>query len=129
MKKQSETVRFVVGLIVMYAIFRIHQTGFFYDVAGLFSRNSYRSGFSGVSDVILGVVPVIVDAVCFAGAMALAFYSLISKAVKPLCLKLLRLLDTKLESLGIDLIEFEDEKPEPKCNCAHCPLNEVKHEV
>ncbi len=126
MKKQSETVRFVVGLIVMYAIFRIHQTGFFYDVAGLFSRNSVRGGFSGVSDVILGVVPVVVDAVCFAGAMALAFYTLLAKAVRPLCLKLIRLLDKKLEELGIDLIEFEDEKPSHSCNCELCPSNEAK---
>lgn len=125
--KTPKTLQFIVGCAVIYFAWHLAEAGWFGRIVGVFSSTKGFRG--GLSDLILDLLPYLVDTVCLFGTMALAFYSLISKAVKPLCLKLLRLLDTKLESLGIDLIEFEDEKPEPKCNCDHCPMKAVKHEV
>ena len=60
---------------------------------------------------------------CLFGSLAIAFYGFLSKALTPICLKLIRLLDKKLEEYGIDLIEFEPEVKEAEvCDCENCPL-------
>ena len=66
-------------------------------------------GLGGVSELLIGFVPFMVDFVCTVGIIAISVYTMLWKAVKPLCMKLLRLLDAKLEEHGIDLIDFDDE--------------------
>jgi len=123
--KFSDTIRFVVGLIVMYAIYRIHQTGFFYNIADLFSDRGYRGGYGSVSNILLDIVPLLVDSVCFIGGLALTFLTFLSKAVTPFFVKVLRLFDKYLESKGVDLFEFDDEK-EKACECKDCPLRSAE---
>lgn len=122
--KTPKTLQFLVGCAVIYFAWHLADAGWFGRIVGIFSSPKGFSG--GLSDLVLDLLPYLVDTVCLFGAVALALYGLIAKAVRPLAKKLLRLLDTKLESLGIDLIEFEDEKPSHKCDCDLCPSNEVK---
>jgi len=105
----------------MYAIYRVHQTGFFYNVSDLFFDRGYRGGFGSVSDILLDIIPLLVDSVCFVGGLALTFFTFLSKAVTPFFVKLLRLFDKYLESKGVDLFEFDDEQ-EKVCGCEDCPL-------
>lgn len=106
--KFSDTVRFVVGLLVMYIVYQLHSAGVFVRLGSFFDFSGSHSGaFGGVSDVILGIVPVVVDAVCVVGTLSLAFFGLCWRAVRPLVTKVLILLDRKLEEYGIDLYELD----------------------
>lgn len=108
--KFSDTVRFVVGLLVMYIVYQLHSAGVFVRLGSFFDFSGSHSGaFGGVSDVILGIVPVVVDAICVVGTLSLAFFGLCWKALRPLCVKLAILLDRKLEEYGIDLYELESQ--------------------
>jgi hypothetical protein len=126
--KAPKTLQFLVGCAVIYFAWHLADAGWFGRIVGVFSSPKGFSG--GLSDLILDLLPYLVDTVCLFGAVALALYGLIARAVRPLGRKLLRLLDNKLESLGFDLIEFEDEKPNHKCgrqfHCENCPNKEVK---
>ena len=102
--KFSETVKFIVGVLVMYVAWQLHTAGVFTRI-GTFLDFSGRNNFGGVTDVLLGVLPVVVDAVCVVGSISLAFFGLCWKALRPLCLKLAVLLDKKLEGYGVDLYE------------------------
>ena len=106
--KASDTVKFFVGCFVIYLVWQLHKMGFFYRIGDLLTFG-HRGGFSGVTTVILGVVPVVVDAIIVVGSVALTFYGMVWKAISPVAMKLLRLLDAKLEEYGIDLIEFDGE--------------------
>jgi hypothetical protein len=116
--KFSDTVRFITGLLVMYIAWQLHNAGVFVRLGSFFDfSGSHRGSFGGVSDIILGVVPVVVDAVMVVGTLSLAFFGFCWKAVKPLCVKLAILLDRKLEEYGVDLYELEARvapKPAPK---------------
>lgn len=103
--KFSETVKFIVGILVMYAVWQLHKAGVFTRI-GTFLDFSGRNNFSGVTDVLLGVLPVVVDAVCVVGSISLAFFGLCWKAIRPLFIKLAVLLDKKLEEYGVDLYEI-----------------------
>lgn len=106
--KFSDTVKFVVGCFTIYLIWQLHKAGVFYRIGSLldFGASSYGS----VTNIILGIVPVVCDAIIVVGGVALAVYGFLWRAVSPVCTKLLRLLDAKLEEYGIDLIEFDSEK-------------------
>ncbi len=112
--KASDTVKFFVGCFILYFAWQLHQAGWFEAVADLFSRNSLRyNGFGGVADVLIGVIPVAVDAVCVVGSVAIAFYGFLWKLVSPVIVKLLMLLDAKVEErYGIDLYDFDGEEKE-----------------
>jgi len=103
--KFSETVKFIVGILVMYAVWQLHKAGVFTRI-GTFLDFSGRNNFGGVTDVLLGVLPVVVDAVCVVGSISLAFFGLCWKAIRPLFIKLAVLLDKKLEEYGVDLYEI-----------------------
>ena len=108
--KFSDTVRFVVGLMVCYAVWQLHSAGVFVRLGSFVDfSGSHSGGFGGVSDVILGIVPVVVDAVCVVGTLALAFFAFCWKALRPLVVKGGILLDRKLEDYGIDLYELESQ--------------------
>ena len=119
--KAPKTLQFIVGCAVIYFAWHLAEAGWFGRIVNVFSG---QQGFrGGLSDLVLDMLPYLVDTVCLFGTIAIAVYGLMAKALKPICLKLIRLLDSKLEELGIDLIEFEDEKPGHKCNHSSCPLN------
>lgn len=106
----SDTVRFVVGLFVMYTAWQLHTAGVFVRLGSFFDfSGSHSGGFGGVSDIILGVVPVVVDAVMVVGSLSLAFFAFCWKALRPICVKLAILLDKKLEEYGIDLYELDSQ--------------------
>jgi len=105
MSKFNDTVKFVVGVAVMYLAWQLHNAGVFARLGNLFDLSSHRN-FGGVTDVLLGVIPVVVDAVCVVGSVALAFFGLCWKALRPVCVKLAVLLDKKLEGYGVDLYEI-----------------------
>ena len=110
MNKFSDTVKFVVGILVMYITWQLHSAGVFSRIGSFIDfSGSHNGAFGGVSDVILGIVPVVVDAVIVVGTVSLAFFSLIWKAVRPLAIKSMILLDRKLEDYGVDLYELETE--------------------
>ena len=106
MKEFSQTVRFVVGLIVMYAIYQLHNAGVFVRIGNLFDLRSPATEFGGVTDVLMGVVPVLVDSITFIGSIALTFSLFIWRGLKPYAIKLAVLLDKKLEGYGVDLYEI-----------------------
>ena len=109
--KPSKSLQFIVGCAMIYFVWQLASHGWFDRVPALF--NSSKDGFSGgASDLLLDLLPYVVNTVCLFGTITIAGYGLMLKAVKPLGLKLLRILDAKLETMGIDLIEFSDEKPE-----------------
>ena len=101
----SQTVRFIVGLVVMYAIYQLHSAGVFIRIGSLFSGNLRGNGFGGATEVLIGIIPVLVDSVAFVGSLTLTFFLFIWRALKPSVTKLTILLDKKLESYGIDLYE------------------------
>ena len=104
MNKFSETVKFIVGILVMYAVWQLHTAGVFTRL-GTFFNLSGRGNFGGVTEVLLGIVPVMVDAVCVVGSISLAFFGLCWRALRPVAVKLAVLLDKKLEEYGADLYE------------------------
>jgi hypothetical protein len=101
----SQTVRFVVGLIVMYSIYQLHSAGVFVRIGSLFSGELRGSGFGGATEVLIGIIPVLVDSIAFIGSITLTFFLFMWRALKPSVTKLMVLLDKKLESYGIDLYE------------------------
>jgi len=101
----SQTVRFVVGLIVMYSIYLLHSAGVFVRIGSLFSGELRGSGFGGATEVLIGIIPVLVDSIAFIGSITLTFFLFMWRALKPSVTKLMVLLDKKLESYGIDLYE------------------------
>ena len=104
----SDTVRFVVGLLVMYIAWQLHRAGVFVRLGSFFDfSGSHSGGLGGVSDIILGIVPVVVDAVMVVGTLSLAFFGFCWKAIRPLSVKVAILLDRKLEEYGVDLYELE----------------------
>ena len=108
MTKFSDTVRFVVGLLVMYIVYQLHTAGVFVRIGSFLDfSGSHNGAFGGVSDVILGIIPVVVDAVMVVGTLSLAFFGFCWKALKPISVKLAILLDRKLEEYGVDLYELE----------------------
>jgi len=106
--KFSDTVKFVVGCFTIYLIWQLHKAGVFFRIGSLFDFGA--SPYGSVTNIILGIVPVVCDAVIVVGGVALAVYGFIWRSLSPVLMKLLRLLDAKLEEYGIDLIEFENEK-------------------
>ena len=129
MKTFNDTVRFVVGLVVMYAAYRLHAAGVFTRLGSLIGFSSgYGSGYGGVSDILLTVLPTVVDSVCFIGSVALAFFGFCWKALKPLAHKLLLLLDRKLESYGIDIYE-QDNLPKIDTDIDADALTEVLEDL
>lgn len=112
--KAPKTLQFIVGCAVIYFAWHLADAGWFGRIVGVFQSPRGFSG--GLSDLVLDLLPYLVDTVCLFGSIAIAFYGFLSKAVKPICLKLIRLLDKKLEEYGIDLVEFDD-APVSKCDC------------
>ena len=109
--KPSKSLQFIAGCAMIYFVWQLASHGWFDRVPALFNSND--KGLSGgASDLLLDVLPYLVNTVCLFGTIAIAVYGLMLKAIKPLGLKLLRVLDAKLEEMGIDLIEFSDESPE-----------------
>ena len=107
----SPVLRFIVGLAMIYFVWTLASAGVFHKAINLFRGNA---GFSGVTDLALDILPYAVDTVMLFGTIGIAIWAFLLKAVTPLATKLLRLLDAKLEDYGIDLFEFEDEKPAPE---------------
>lgn len=92
----------------MYVAWQLHSAGTFVRLGSFFDfSGSHSGGFGGVSDVILGVVPVVVDSVCVIGTLTLAFFAFCWRAIRPLATKLAILLDRKLEEYGVDLYELK----------------------
>ena len=93
---------------MIYLAWQLAQAGWFDRIPAIFS--GAKEGFSGgASDLLMDAIPYLVNTVCLFGTIGIAIYGFLMKALKPLGMKVLRLLDAKLEDLGIDLIEFDDE--------------------
>jgi len=111
--RNDKVTQFIAGCVAIYFAWQMHVNGWFARIARAMSYASDLFGSSdslgGVSDLLIGLIPFMVDFVCTVGIIAISFYTMIWKAAKPLCLKLIRLLDAKLEEHGIDLIELDDE--------------------
>ncbi len=110
--KNDKVTQFIAGCVGLYFAYQMHVNGWFARIGRLFSGfNGYgNDGFGGVTELIISIVPFMVDFVCTVGIVVISFYTLLWKAMKPLCMKLARLLDAKLEQYGIDLIDFDDEE-------------------
>lgn len=107
--KPQKTLQFIVGCAVIYFAWQLASAGWFDRIPSIF-RSYGTEGFSGgASDLLLDVLPYLVDTICLFGSVAIAVYGFLWKAIKPVSLKLLRLLDLKLEEKGIDLFEFDQE--------------------
>ena len=114
---KNKSLQFITGCFVIYLTWQMHSAGWFAAAASLFSTGSYNyNGFSGsVMDLFLSLLPLVVDAVCTVGIVALAFFTFVWRLIKPLVIKLAILLDKKLEEYGIDLYELElTASPEPR---------------
>jgi len=110
--RNDKVTQFIAGCVSVYFAYQLHVNGWFTKLGRVLS---YLSDFGtnelgGVSELAISIIPFMVDFVCTVGIIAISVYTMLWKAVKPLCVKLLLLLDAKLEEHGIDLIEFEDEK-------------------
>ena len=131
MQKFSDLVRFVVGLIVMYTIYRLHSMGVFTKIGVLFSGMAFeqRGGFGSVSGIVLDLLPVVVDSVCFIGGIALAFGGFCWKLTAPLFHKLLLLIDAKLETVGIDIYDEENHEPKLETTVGELKVNITRDDV
>ena len=96
----------------MYLAWQLAQAGWFDRIPSLFKSGSTEGFSGGLSDLVLDILPYLVNTVCLFGSIAIAFYGFMLKAIKPTARKLARLLDDKLEGLGYDLWDFSDE-PKP----------------
>ena len=112
--RNDKVPQFIAGCVAIYFAWQMHVNGWFARIARAFSYVADVFGspdsLGGVSDLLIGFLPFMVDFVCTVGIIAISAYTMLWKAVKPLCMKLLRLLDAKLEEHGIDLIEFDNEE-------------------
>ena len=112
--RNDKVTQFIAGCVAIYFAWQMHANGWFARIARAFSyvADVFGSpdGLGGVSDLLIGFLPFMVDFVCTVCIIAISAYTMLWKAMEPLCMKLLRLLDAKLEEHGIDLIEFDEEK-------------------
>jgi hypothetical protein len=114
---KNKSLQFIMGCFIIFLAWEMHSAGWFAAAASLFSTGGYDyNGFSGsVMDLFLSLLPLVVDAVCTVGIVALAFFTFVWRLIKPLVIKLAILLDKKLEGYGIDLYELElTASPEPR---------------
>ncbi|MGI9460538.1 MAG: hypothetical protein ACR2NF_11110 [Pirellulales bacterium] len=103
---KNKSLQFIAGVFVIYLTYQLHAAGWFAAVASVLSAP--EDGFRGsVLDLFTSALPLVVDAICTVGIIALAFLTFIYRLAKPLFVKLLILLDKKLESYGIDLYELD----------------------
>ena len=102
----------ILSCVAIYFAWQMHVNGWFERIGRVLSwfGGMESDGFGGVSELAISIIPFMVDFVCTVGIIAISVYTMLWAAIKPLCVKLLRLLDAKLEEHGIDLIEFDDEK-------------------
>ncbi len=111
--KPSKSLQFIVGCGLIYLAWQLADAGWFAKASRMLDFSQSTEGFSGgMSDLLLDILPYVVNTVCLMGTIGIAVWGFMLKALKPVSMKLLRILDTKLETMGIDLIEFSDEKPE-----------------
>ena len=123
--KAPKTLQFIVGCAMIYLAWHLADAGWFGRIVHLFSGPEGFRG--GLSDLLLDLLPYVVDTVCLFGSLAIAFYGFLARALKPVAMKLLRMLDAKLESMGIDLMDFDQEKPVEELRpCKDCPLKDAK---
>ena len=112
--RNDKVTQFIAGCVAIYFAWQMHVNGWFARIGRIFSYATdlfgSSDGFGGVSELLISFVPFMVDFVCTVGIIAISAYTMLWKAMKPLCMKLLRLLDAKLEEHGIDLIEFDEEE-------------------
>jgi hypothetical protein len=110
--KNDKVTQFIAGCVAIYFAWQMHVNGWFERIGRVLSwfGGMESDGFGGVSELAISIIPFMVDFVCTVGIIAISVYTMLWAAIKPLCVKLLRLLDAKLEEHGIDLIEFDDEK-------------------
>jgi hypothetical protein len=124
--KAPKTLQFIVGCAVIYLAWHLADAGWFGRITRVFSGPRGFSG--GFSDLVLDLLPYVVDTVCLFGSIAIAFYGFLAKSVRPFGKKLLVLIDKKLEEFGIDLVDFDESPESHKCNCELCPLKGKKDE-
>ncbi len=113
---KNKSLQFIAGCLVIYLTYQLHSAGWFAAAASVFSSPSDLNGFgNSVLDLFWSALPLVVDAVCTVGIIALTFLTFIWRLVRPLCVKLAILLDKKLESYGIDLYELDGQMtPAPR---------------
>ena len=103
---KNKSLQFITGVFVIYLTYQLHAAGWFAAAASVLSAP--EEGFRGsVLDLFMSALPLVVDAVCTVGIIALTFLTFLWRLVKPLAVKLAVLLDKKLESYGIDLYELD----------------------
>ena len=112
--RNDKVTQFIAGCVAIWFAWSMHVNGWFTRIARIFNYAAdmfgASEGLGGVSELLISFVPFMVDFVCTVGIIAISVYTMLWKAVKPLCMKLLRLLDAKLEEHGIDLIDFDEEE-------------------
>ncbi len=103
---KNKSLQFIAGVFVIYLTYQLHAAGWFAAAASVLSAP--EEGFRGsILDLFMSALPLVVDAVCTVGIIALTFLTFLWRLVKPLVVKLAILLDKKLESYGIDLYELD----------------------
>ena len=103
---KNKSLQFITGCFVIYLTYQLHAAGWFAAAASVLSAP--EEGLKGsVLDLFMSALPLVVDAVCTVGIIALTFLTFLWRLVKPLAVKLAILLDKKLESYGIDLYELD----------------------
>lgn len=107
--KNNKMFQCIVGCFVIYLAWQLHSAGWFAAAADALSGNSFsRDGFgSSVLNLLWSALPLVVDALCTVGIIAIAFVTFLWRVIKPFTLKLAVLLDKKLEGYGIDLYELD----------------------
>ena len=106
---KSKVLRFIVGCGVIYLAWRLAQAGWFNRIAGIFSSNSSEGFSGGLSDLLLDILPYVVDTVCLFGSIGIAVYGFLWKAISPFFMKVAMLVDAQLESYGLDIWQFDIE--------------------
>ena len=109
MNSKNKALRFIVGAFVIYLTYQLHAAGWFATAASLLFSSGYGGFGSGLTDLVLSALPLIVDAVCVVGAISIAFSQLVWGLVKPTAHRLLWLLDAKLEEYWYDLFHLDGE--------------------
>ena len=103
---KNKSLQFIAGVFVIYLTYQLHAAGWFAAATSVLSAP--EEGFRGsVLDLFMSALPLVVDAVCTVGIIALTFLTFLWRLVKPLAVKFAVLLDKKLESYGIDLYELD----------------------
>lgn len=111
---KNKSLQFISGVFVIYLTYQLHAAGWFASAVSVLSAPD--EGFRGsVLDLFMSALPLVVDAVCTVGIIALTFLTFLWRLVRPLGIKLAVLLDKKLESYGIDLYELDaNSTPAPR---------------